>query len=64
MDFDFKLDMTQSFEMKEVATLKPKGNADCVLIARNGVYRSSYIANVMEHGSDINDLTDSGSEGN
>lgn len=35
MNFDFDLDLTQSFEMKEVATLKPKSRVNCLLHMRN-----------------------------
>lgn len=34
MNFNFHLDLTQSFEMKEVATLKPKSSVNCVLYPR------------------------------
>ena len=34
MNFDFKLDMTQSFGMKEVATIKPKSKVNVTLTPR------------------------------
>lgn len=34
MHFDFDLDLTQSFELKEVATLKPKSRVNCLLQKR------------------------------